>query len=290
MALGDVNNDGFVDIICSTRGAFNGRVFVYDGKAAMTPNVDFADPATWPTFLSPATGLTNPRIANLKVFGAAYKGGLTVASGDVNGDSFADIVVGTGAGSTGRIAVFSGPTQIKIGTTITVFSTAFKGGVNIAVGDVDGDSDADIIAGSAGSKTAQVKVFGWTGTAYSQIGATLTPFGTTKAGVQVAAIDTNGDGVSEIALAIKSGSTVQVQVFDGVGTLLGTYNAATGVTQFAIGKVDLDQDGKQELVIGQIPATDPQFRVLDPLTGVDIPGAGFNAFGSLTGALAIDGF
>ena len=171
-----------------------------------------------------------------------------------------------------------------------MFSSAFTGWVNVAVGDVDGDNDADIIVGSASAKTAQVKVFGLTGTTFAQIGATLTPFGSTTAGVQVAAIDTNGDGVSELALAIKSGSTVQVQVLDVAGTLLATYNAATGVTRFALGKIDLDQDGRQELVIAQIPTTTPQFRVLDPLTGLEIPGAAFDVFGSLTGAVALDGF
>src|SRR5262249_24928173 len=148
-----------VDIICSTRGAYNGRVKVYDGAAALTTGVDFDDPTTWPGFLTPATGLSTPLIANIKVFGAAYKGGVSVASGDVNGDGDADIIVGTTAGAPAKVAVYSGAgAHAKLGSNIFPFGAGFTGGVNVASGDVDGDGRADVIVGSA-SKMARVKVY-----------------------------------------------------------------------------------------------------------------------------------
>src|SRR5262249_32119293 len=47
VALGDVNDDGVVDIIAATRGANNGKVKVYDGASALMTGVNFSDSTTW---------------------------------------------------------------------------------------------------------------------------------------------------------------------------------------------------------------------------------------------------
>jgi hypothetical protein len=84
-----------------------------------------------------------------------FTGGVTVASGDVNGDSIPDIITGT-ADNASHVKVFNGASGALIHSFFAY--AGFTGGVTVASGDVDGDGFADIITG-AGSGSTHVKVF-----------------------------------------------------------------------------------------------------------------------------------
>lgn len=308
VAVADVNGDGLKDVIVATQAGFNGRVRVYDGAAVITPGVDFSNPSTWPTFLTPATGLTNPTIYNFKVFGG-YKGGLTVAAGDVNGDGFADIIVGTTAGSAlpgavvgrnttsttpptvppsaiARVAVYDRSGAL-LAPIIRPFGTAFAGGVTLAAGDVTGDGRADIVVGR-GSGPGRIKVYQLSGGSLVQFGTTLVPFTTPQQPTQVFTVDTDGNGVKEFGAAFQVGNTVQVRVYNAAGTVLASYTAATGVQNFGVGSLDRFLDGFERLLLGVQPISSGlQLRILDPLAGtVD---DAFNTFAIVLNGITVAG-
>ena len=73
---------------------------------------------------------------------------------------------------------------------------------------------------------------------------------------------------------------------DAAGTSLGTFSFGSGVSKFAIGGVDLNQDGTVDLLLGVVPNTG-QVQVLDPLTGALIDT--LDAFSALTGGISLAG-
>lgn len=144
---GDYNGDGFYDIAVGADNWTNGQasegiVFVYQSG---------------PSGVLPATA------AGLELNIAGANLGRSVAEGgDVNGDGYADLVLGmpllsNGQANEGRVYVYFGsaiglsgvPQTIESNLASALFGTAVAGG-----GDVDGDGYSDIVVGAPGAMSA----------------------------------------------------------------------------------------------------------------------------------------
>jgi len=171
VASGDVNGDGVADVITGAGAGGNAHVKVFDGRTSAELRSFLAYPGfSGGVFVAAGdvngdgaadivTGADAGAASHVKVFdggtgaelrsffayGAGFSGGVRVAAGDVNGDGFADIVTGAGAGAGPHVKVFDGRSGAEL-HSFFAYSPAFTGGVFVAAGDVSGDS-----AGRAGS-------------------------------------------------------------------------------------------------------------------------------------------
>ena len=84
---------------------------------------------------------------SLVPYGAALRGGVNVAMGDIDGDGTPDIITGAGPGGGPHVRVLSGVDFHEL-ASFYAFNPSFAGGVFVASGDIDGDGRADIIAGA----------------------------------------------------------------------------------------------------------------------------------------------
>ena len=202
VAGGDVNGDGRADIIV---GAGGGTGSVPHVKVFSGVNLD--------------------ALASFFAFNTNFTGGVHVAAGDVNGDGFADIIVGSGPGAS-QVIAFSGK-DLDVLQNFVAYP-GFSGGVFVAAGDVNGDGLDDIITG-AETGGPHVKVFsGKDGTGLQSFFA----FTGSKGGVRVGATDLNGDGRADILASNGPGDPSRVRGFDGIRLSLlvdfAPYGAFTG--------------------------------------------------------------
>ena len=240
---GDVNGDGIDDIVVGAPrfplgGNGTGRAYVFYG---------------------PITGVISAASANAILFGEGLNDsfGISVAAGDVNGDSVSDVVVGadqlfTSTG-TGKAYVFygplSGPIQAANANAILLGEAAKDlFGTSVAAGDVNGDGFSDAIAGAwdqggGGGRSGRAYVFH--GPLSGTIPAANADFIVTGAagdqvGLWVSAGDVDDDGVSDTLVGapqFTDGAPGYVAVFSHAVTVavapfaLAVDTAGNGVIQ-----------------------------------------------------------
>lgn len=154
---------------------------------------------------------------------------------------------------------------------LTPFGATFTGGVRVAMGDVNRDGVADVIAGSGPGMAAAVKVFD--GVTFVQI-ADFEPYGPQfTGGVYVAAGDVNGDGVADIITGAGSGGAPRVRVFDGstrleIANFLAYDAAFVGGVRVAGG--DFDGDQLADIITGAGAGGGPHVKVFSGADGREI--------------------
>jgi uncharacterized delta-60 repeat protein len=261
VALGDVNSDGFDDLITgATIG--NPNVKIYSG-AAFESGAFFNNPESYLL----AAGF--PYALNFNV-------GVNVAAGDVNGDGMADIITGAVPGNP-HVRVFDGKTVISTKVIPTgllaegfAYGVSFNIGANVAAGDVNGDGMADIITGpSAGNP--HTKVFN----AAAVLSSGLIPTNSTSSllaeyfpyavnfnvGAFVTAGDYNRDGFADVITGASVGNP-EVRVYSGKDMTKGTFNQTKSLLDFyfafepgqnigiAVAASDFTGDGRVDTLVG----------------------------------------
>ncbi|OWK38679.1 SdrD B-like domain-containing protein [Fimbriiglobus ruber] len=206
IAAGDFNGDGKADIVVAADTGGGPRIQILNisaflpGAAAGTPKV-----------LADFMGIADP----------SFRGGTRVAVGDLNGDGTPDLVVAAGTGGGPRVAIFDG-TSLTPGSTpkrlvadFFAFESSLRNGAVVAVGDINGDGHADLIAAAGPGGAPRVEVFDGTGILANQ-GANASQLAdffvnndtTSRNGTQITVKDVDGDGKGDIV--VSSGGTVYV--------------------------------------------------------------------------------
>ncbi|MGL6076337.1 MAG: choice-of-anchor M domain-containing protein [Fimbriiglobus sp.] len=153
----------------------------------------------------------NPRL-NFFAFDAKFTGGVTLALGDFNGDTVPDIVVGAGPGGGPHVRIFDGRTGSTI-RNLFAFESTFKGGVNVAAGDINADGITDLVVGAGPGGGPAVAVFD--GKNFADVRRFFAYSPKFTGGVNVAVGDVTGLGASEIIIGAGEGGGPHVQVMDG---------------------------------------------------------------------------
>jgi len=237
-SAGDVNGDGYSDVIASAYQFDNGQAdegaaFIYHGSAS---------------------GINIASVATLECNQAgAYMGWFVNCAGDVNGDGYSDVIAsayqyGNGQGGEGAAFVYLG-SSAGINTTATV--TLETQQVNALVsavasaGDVNGDGYSDIIVGSREYDNGEINegaAFVYHGSASGINTSPTTAVESNQVnaymGFSVAgAGDVNGDGYSDVIVGAYEFDNGQAN--EGVAFVY--HGSATGISTSAAAMVEGNQ-------------------------------------------------
>jgi hypothetical protein len=238
-----MNADGTVDVIAGAGTGSAPRIVVLDSRSGVEQLSFFA-------------------------FDPSFTGGVSVATGDVNGDGTPDIVVGAASRGAPHVKVFDGKSGAEI-RSFFAYEETFTGGVRVASADVNGDFRSDIVTAPGRDGAPHVKVF--SGTSNSEIRSTFAYDPSYRGGVSIAAADVDRDGFAEIITGSAADSS-HVKMFNGKsGIEERSYYAfapdlPTGVS---VAAAIYNNDLVADIVVASSGAS-PRVRVQDGQTGNDI--------------------
>jgi len=244
VALGDVNKDGYPDIIAG------------EGPTAGAPN---------PSMYAVWDGKTGVMIGSGSPYWNNFRGGVRVGAGDFDGDGADEVFacLGPGGYATGAYVYKVGKSYpyMQFSTQLGYANGTGTGwrtsGCRIAGGDINGDGKDDVIATFDGTPNALLIADAATRT----IQAWDSPYGIGYKGeMSVASGDANGDGKAEVMLGqitsysgspqvlVYDGAKISLQAFLPIPALVKPINWwwATGLT---LASRDFDDDGRADLLV-----------------------------------------
>ncbi|GAA5178689.1 hypothetical protein GCM10023322_06450 [Rugosimonospora acidiphila] len=153
LAAGDFNKDGYVDLAVGIPGEAVGTA---TGSGAVAVFPGSASGLNTGTFYGQTTGGASDEAGD--AFGSA------LAAGDLNGDGYADLAIGAPGEAPGGGTVHSGSASVYKGSSTGVVrgwgvdqsdaqgtnEAGDKFGTSLAIGNVTGDSHADLVVGTPG--------------------------------------------------------------------------------------------------------------------------------------------
>ncbi|MBU1177963.1 VCBS repeat-containing protein [Patescibacteria group bacterium] len=187
IACGDVNADGRAEIIVAAAQGGGPHVTVHNYKGET--------------------------IASFMAYGTSFRGGIRLATADVNNDNRYEIITGPENGAP-HVQMFNTTEDSvkRLNPGFYAFHRNFGGGLSLTGGDVNGDGREEIVVSQRTQGQAWVKVY--SGQDQSIMKTFLAYSPGFEGGAVVAAGDTDGDGKDEVMTMPGSGGSPQVRVFD----------------------------------------------------------------------------
>jgi autotransporter-associated beta strand protein len=272
VAVGDLNGDGVPDIIAAEGpgGAGDGdsMIQVFDGLTGKQ--------------LSGPLGLFDPF--------PGFHGGLYVASADLAGSGYPELIVAQGAGGNGLVNIYSSQTGALLGQ-FQPYGPNYTGGVRVAAGPVvttsSGQIHVGVVTGEGAGGSPLVDVFDGPGllqgndTPAVSFDAFDSKF---HGGVFVATGLISGQGKPPAEIVVGEGRSGEpyVSVFNGAGTPLGSFLAFDSTYRggVRVATADVTGSGRSDIVAVQGPGYDssPEVRAFDGVSFQQIDD--FSAFPS----------
>lgn len=135
VALGDVDGDAIPDVAIGAMAGGGPRVRILSGKSGYMED-----------------------LYNGFVFDSGFMGGVSVALGDLDGDTRDDLIIGAGQGGGPRVRVLKVMENEQL-ASFYAYDQSFVGGVSVAAGLVDLSGRISVITGAGAGGGPNVRVF-----------------------------------------------------------------------------------------------------------------------------------
>jgi hypothetical protein len=183
-------------------------------------------------------------VRSFNAYPAGFRGGVSLAVGNFDGDNRTSIVTGAGPGGGPQVRVFDINTRPVGG--FFAYDPRFMGGVEVATCNLNADNQDEIVTGAGPGGGPHVRMFDKRG---NSVGGFFAYAENYRGGIDVACGDLDGDGLAEIVTAAKDGSQ-HVKVFDSAGKFMVSFVPyPTRLKNMETEIRDLNGNGEAEVIV-----------------------------------------
>ncbi|CAF0935423.1 unnamed protein product [Adineta steineri] len=223
VTVGDVNQDGKLDIIVTNFKTGTVGVLLNAGNGTFLAQVAYPTGTTYDTW--------------------------SVSLADINGDSKLDIIIGNTASNNIGVLLNTGNGTFAAKVTYSIGTNSYP--CSVAVVDVNSDNKPDIIVANYNANNTVVLLNTGNGT----FGAKVT-YSVGDHPYSVAVVDVNADGKPDIIVANFASNNVGVLFNKGNATFGAqvTYSTGIGSGPNAVAVVDVNGDSKPDIIVANYNA------------------------------------
>ncbi|RJO59841.1 hypothetical protein C4546_00175 [Candidatus Parcubacteria bacterium] len=247
VALGDLGNDGVDEVVTSPGPGRRPEVRIFRRDGSL--------------------------IGSFLAYSAGMKKGVMVAAGDVDGDGLEEIITApmAGAGPEIRIYGYRNGKFVEIYRRFNAFDAKFRGGVAVALVDVDGDNRDEIVAAPLSGISTEIRFFKFRGSGFFR---TLIGRGVYASnyrnGLSLAQAQINASAAEEILIGPLLGPNALAKVFNRTSqNRLNTINRGFRPydTRFrgglSVAAADTDMNGTDEIIVAPASGSDAIVRIFN---------------------------
>ena len=156
-------------------------------------------------------------------YAPGFTGEISLAVADLDGDGREEIIAGPGAGGGPQIRIFNGQGQALYTFGFWAHNKDYRGGVEVTAGDVNGDSQKEIIVSVIEGSRGWIKFFSRFG---EEIGQPIEiELENNFEPVKIEAVDLGSDGIEEVIVGLGSGNSPKIKIFRRDGSLIKEFFA-----------------------------------------------------------------
>ncbi|MCH7492310.1 VCBS repeat domain-containing M23 family metallopeptidase [Patescibacteria group bacterium] len=195
ITTGDINGDGIDEIIVSAGpgGGPQIRAFKMDGTL----------------------------MAQFFAYLETFRGGVKVASADLDGDGIDEIITGAGMGGGPHVRIFN--RQGELQSQFFAYAPGFRGGIDVAAYEATNESPSVIVTAAGIGGGPHVRIFSSQGKLQNQFFAYAEGF---RGGVNIEIANVDKSSITpEIATVPASGGGAHIRLFDYTGRPLNSFQA-----------------------------------------------------------------
>lgn len=197
------------------------------------------------------------------VYDRNFRGGFSLALADVTGDNVEEIIVGAGAGGGPHVRIFDHKGVLR--GQFFAFESDFRGGVNVAAGNIDGTGAAEIVVARGPGALPEIKIFDRRGNLQGVFLAYEKSF---RGGVQVVVANVDGRfdrNKEEIIVAPGMGREATIKIFSNKAVLKKSFLAFRKNWQGGVNITagDLSNNGKADIVVSAKAGASPHVRIFN---------------------------
>ncbi len=190
----------------------------------------------------------NNLIQTFYPYGKNYNSGINISIGNIQDNKNLEIVTGTQKGGGPHIRIFNYQGKL-IHTGWMAYNPNFRGGVQVALGDLNGNGYKEIVTGAGFGGGPHVRIFRSDGHLFDP---GFFPYNQNfRGGVNVACADLNNDGKDEIITGAGPTGGPHIRIYDKIGHLVdpGFFSFDPSSRNGAkVSAIDIDNDGEVEIL------------------------------------------